>query len=86
MVVLNVGAPSTMPWLDRVAAVVDAWYPGQELGNAVADVLFGDGEPSGRLTQTWPIRLEDTPAYIKLPGRERQGVLRRGTVHRLSLL
>jgi beta-glucosidase len=68
VVVLNTGGPIAMPWLDRVAAVLIAWYPGQELGNAVADVLFGDSEPSGRLAQTWPVRLEDNPAYINYPG------------------
>jgi beta-glucosidase len=68
VVVLNTGAPISMPWLDKVAAVVQAWYPGQECGNAIADVLFGDVTPSGKLTQTFPVRLEDNPAYINYPG------------------
>ncbi len=68
VVVLNVGAPILMPWLDDVAAVLVMWYPGQELGNAAADVLFGAAEPAGRLPQTWPVRMEDTPAYINYPG------------------
>jgi beta-glucosidase len=68
IVVLNTGAPITMPWLDKVAAVVQAWYPGQECGNAIADVLFGDVIPGGKLPQTFPIRLEDNPAYINYPG------------------
>jgi beta-glucosidase len=68
VVVLNTGAPITMDWLDRVAAVVQAWYPGQEVGNAIADVLFGDVNPSGRLPQTFPKRLQDNPAYINYPG------------------
>ncbi len=68
VVVLNAGSPIAMPWLERVAAVVQAWYPGQELGNAVADVLFGDVNPSGRLPQTFPKRLQDNPAYINYPG------------------
>jgi beta-glucosidase len=67
IVVLNTGAPVTMPWLDRVAALVQAWYPGQEAGNAIADVLFGDVDPSGRLPQTWPRRLQDNPAYVNYP-------------------
>jgi len=57
-----------MPWLDQVAAVVEAWYPGQECGNAIADVLFGDVNPSGKLTETFPLRLQDNPAYINYPG------------------
>ena len=68
IVVLNTGSPITMPWLDKVAAVVQAWYPGQECGNAIADVLFGDTNPSGKLPQTFPVRLEDNPAYLNFPG------------------
>jgi beta-glucosidase len=68
VVVLNTGSPVAMPWLDKVAAVVQAWYPGQECGNAIADVLFGDVTPSGKLPLTFPARLEDNPAYINYPG------------------
>ncbi|HZS77954.1 MAG TPA: glycoside hydrolase family 3 C-terminal domain-containing protein [Ktedonobacteraceae bacterium] len=68
IVVLNTGSPITMPWLDRVAAVLQAWYPGQECGNAIADVLFGDVVPSGKLPQTFPVRVEDNPAYLNFPG------------------
>lgn len=68
IVVLNTGSPITMPWLDQVAAVVQAWYPGQECGNAIADVLFGDVVPSGKLPQTFPARVEDNPAYLNFPG------------------
>ena len=62
VVVLNTGSPISVPWLDQVAAVVEAWFPGQECGNAIADVLFGDVNPSGRLSQSWPVYLEDNPA------------------------
>jgi beta-glucosidase len=68
VVILQTGSPVAMPWLDRVAAVVQAWYPGQECGNAIADVLFGVVTPSGKLSQTFPVRLEDNPAYINYPG------------------
>jgi beta-glucosidase len=68
IVVVNSGAPIRMDWLARVPAVVQLWYPGQECGNALADVLFGDVNPSGRLPQTWPKRIEDTPAFLHYPG------------------
>jgi len=68
VVVLNAGSPVEMDWLDRVAAVLVAWYPGQEAGNAIADLLFGDASPSGKLPETFPRRLEDNPAYVNYPG------------------
>jgi beta-glucosidase len=68
VVVLNTGSPIAMPWLDKVAAVLQAWFPGQECGNSIADVLFGDTNPSGKLTETFPMRQEDNPAYINYPG------------------
>ncbi len=68
VVVLQTGSPVTMPWLDKVAGIIQAWYPGQECGNAIADVLFGAVNPSGKLPQTFPQRLEDNPAYINYPG------------------
>jgi beta-glucosidase len=68
VVVLQSGSPIAMPWLDQVAAVVQAWYPGQEAGNSIADVLLGKAEPGGRLPQTFPHRLEDDPAFINYPG------------------
>lgn len=58
VVVLQTGGPVEMPWLGAVAAVVQAWYPGQEAGNAIADVLLG-AEPGGRLPQTFPARWQD---------------------------
>jgi beta-glucosidase len=62
VVVLQTGGPVEMPWLDKVSAVIQAWYPGQEAGNAIADVLFGDAEPGGRLPQTFPKQLADNSA------------------------
>jgi beta-glucosidase len=68
VVVLNVGSPVEMPWVDKVPAVVQLWYDSQEQGNALADILFGDVNPSGKLPTTFPVRLEDNPAYINYPG------------------
>jgi beta-glucosidase len=70
VVVLNVGSPVTTPWLDQVPALVQAWYPGQELGRALAALLFGDENPSGKLPTTFPRRLEDTPAFRNYPGTD----------------
>ncbi len=67
VVVLNAGGPVAMPWLDDVAAVLVAWYGGQELGHAVADVVLGAAEPGGRLPITWPRALGDTPFELPIP-------------------
>ncbi|MGC9667516.1 glycoside hydrolase family 3 C-terminal domain-containing protein [Planosporangium sp. 12N6] len=61
VVVLNTGGPVSMPWLHQVAGVVEAWYPGQEFGNAIAALLFGDADPSGRLPMTWPASARQGP-------------------------
>ena len=63
VVVLQSGSPLLLPWIDAVPAVLEAWYPGQECGHAIADVLTGAAAPGGRLPQTWPLRIEDTVAY-----------------------
>jgi beta-glucosidase len=76
IVVLNCGAPMTLPWLADVPAVVMAWYPGQEAGEAIADVLMGDAEPSGRMPTTWARDERDTPSYLNYPGEA--GVVRYG--------
>jgi beta-glucosidase len=63
IVVLQTGGPVEMPWAGKVAAILEAWYPGQEAGNAIADVLTGAAEPGGRLPQTFPVRWSDNPAH-----------------------
>ena len=67
VVVLQTGGPVEMPWLESVPAVLQAWYPGQEVGNAVADILFGDIEPAGRLPQSFPRRWSDNPTQSDDP-------------------
>lgn len=69
VVILNNGAPVAMnTWIDDVAAVLEAWMMGQAGGAAVADVLFGKVSPSGKLSETFPLELVDTPAYLNWPG------------------
>ncbi len=62
-VVLVSGNPVAMPWIDKVPSVVEAWYCGSEAGNSLADILFGDVNPSGKLPFTFPVALEDSPAH-----------------------
>lgn len=68
VVVINTGSAVEMPWADEVPAILQLWYNGQEQGNALADVLFGDVNPSGKLPTTFPVRLQDNPAYTNYPG------------------
>ena len=70
VVVLNAGSPVTMPWADDVSAIVQLWYPGQEGGHALADVLTGAADPGGRLPTTFPMKLDDSPAALTYPGRD----------------
>ena len=72
VVVLNTGGAVTMPWVDRVAAVLEMWLPGDAYGTAVAKLLFGDGEPSGRLPVTFPKDETQGPATqpSQYPGTE----------------
>ena len=70
IVVVNAGWVVSMPWSRDVAAIVHAWYPGQECGNAIADVLFGHVNPCGKLPQTIPMHYEDNIAYKNYPGAD----------------
>jgi beta-glucosidase len=77
VVILNSGSAVTMSeWIDDVAVVLEAWMMGQAGGGAVADVLFGRVNPSGKLAETFPLRLEDTPAHVNFPGEN--GAVRYG--------
>lgn len=67
-VVLMAGSPNELPWADKAPAILHAYLGGQALGGAVARILFGRVNPSGKLAETHPVRLEDTPAYLNFPG------------------
>ncbi|OIW31448.1 hypothetical protein CONLIGDRAFT_595837 [Coniochaeta ligniaria NRRL 30616] len=75
IVVNSTGTPVAMPWLGQVKAVVQAWFAGQECGNAIADVLTGAVNPEGHLPVTFPRRIEDSPAHGNFPGRYVDGRL-----------
>jgi beta-glucosidase len=67
IVVLETGGPVLMPWLGKVGAVLEAWYPGAKGGDAIADILFGDVNPSGRLPITFPVSTAQLPRP-EIPG------------------
>ncbi|KAJ7349434.1 glycoside hydrolase family 3 protein [Mycena albidolilacea] len=64
IVCIQAGSATSMPWVGKAAAVIQAWYLGNEVGNAIADVVWGKVNPGGRLPLTFPVRIEDTPAYL----------------------
>jgi beta-glucosidase len=73
VVVINAGGPITMSrWIGKVPAILDLWYGGQEGGNAIADVLFGDANPSGKLPVSFVKQWKDSPAYGHYPGENLQ--------------
>lgn len=72
VVVLSNGSVVALPFADRVPAILEGWLLGQAGGGAMADVLYGDVNPSAKLTETIPVRLEDSPAFLNFPGEEGQ--------------
>lgn len=72
VVVLQNGSPVSMPWIENVEGVLEAYLGGQAGGSAIADVLLGDVNPSGKLTETFPLKLNDTPSYLTWPGENRK--------------
>ncbi len=68
VVVLMAGSPNELPWVAKVPAILHAYLGGQALGGAVARILFGKVNPSGKLAETHPLRFEDNPAYLNFPG------------------
>ncbi|WP_293910645.1 glycoside hydrolase family 3 C-terminal domain-containing protein [Deinococcus sp.] len=73
VVLLQTGGPVLMPWLAQARAVVQGWFPGQEAGDSLADVLTGQAEPGGRLPQTFPAHLSDDPVHPETPDAQYPG-------------
>lgn len=71
IVVLMNGAPVVMPWIYNVKGVLECYLGGQAGGGAVVDILYGDVNPSGKLAETFPVKLEDTPSYNYFPGHKK---------------
>jgi beta-glucosidase len=68
VVVLHTGSPVVLPWIDKVAAVLCVYLGGANVGTAATALLFGGANPSGKLAETWPLKLEDNPSYLNFPG------------------
>jgi len=68
IVVLSNGAPVEMPWINRVKGLLESYLGGQALGGAIADLLYGIANPSGKLAETFPVKLSDTPSFLNFPG------------------
>ncbi|MBM7570576.1 glycoside hydrolase family 3 C-terminal domain-containing protein [Aquibacillus albus] len=68
VVVLSNGAPIEMPWLDKVKGLLEGYLGGQAVGGAVADILYGNVNPSGKLAETFPIKISDNPSFLNFPG------------------
>ena len=74
VVLLTNGSAVAMPWANEVPSIVESWLGGQAGAGAVADVIFGKVNPSGKLAETFPARLEDTPSYLNFPGEAGESV------------
>ena len=63
-VVLMTGSPVILPWLSRVQSVLNLYLGGEDVGDAAVSLLYGEANPSGKLSESWPLRMEDTSAYL----------------------
>jgi beta-glucosidase len=71
-IILTNGSAIAMPWVNEVSAILETWLGGQAGAGAIADAVFGKVNPSGKLAETFPVRLEDSPAYLNFPGEDGQ--------------
>ena len=70
--IINTGSPVNIPWSNKAKAILQTWFAGQEFGNALFDILSGEINPSGKLPTSFPVRIEDTPAFKSYPGKNLQ--------------
>lgn len=78
VVVLINGSAVEMPWINNVKGILEVYLTGQGMGNAVAKILFGDVNPSGKIAETFPVRIQDTPSYLNFPGEKEKVEYREG--------
>ena len=78
IVILQNGSPVSMPWIEQVEAILESYLGGQAGGSAIADVLFGNINPSGKLTETFPQKIIDTPSFLTWPGENRKTLYNEG--------
>ena len=78
VVVLHNGAPVSMPWVDKVSSILECYLGGENIGSAQINILFGKANPCGKLAETFPLRLEDTPCYLTYPGNGRTSIYSEG--------
>lgn len=78
VVIMYNGSPVEMPWIDKVKAVLEAYLGGQAVGAATKDVLFGDVNPCGRLPESFPLKLEDSPSYLSYGGEGNKAIYAEG--------
>ena len=78
VVVLHNGAPVAMPWVNDVSAILECYLGGENIGTAQVNLLFGKANPCGKLAETFPLRIEDTPCYLTYPGNGRTCVYSEG--------
>lgn len=78
VVVLHNGSPVEMPWVDNVKGILEAYLGGEGVGTATVDILFGRTNPSGKLPETFPVKLSDNPSYLNFPGEAEKVEYREG--------
>jgi beta-glucosidase len=78
VVVLHNGAPVAMPWINDVCAVLEMYLGGEGVGSATISLLYGDTNPSGKLAETFPLKLSDNPSYLSFPGYKDETIYREG--------